>query len=514
MIAYDVNIFKINGTYYKLTDNSYEINELSGRLDNSYSYLVNLISNIEPVTYEVSYVTYTGTEVDLSTYVTYTYLDSIISDIVPVSYNVSYTTYDVTYNTEGGSTPVDLSNFVTYGYLESSLSEIQPVTYNITYTGEDGNIDLTDFVTYGYLESSLSDIQPISYNVTYTGEGGYDDTELRQLIANTNTRIDKLVQGPSVIQEISTITSNSQDLTFAEIFTVNDLFEYTYSVTRKPTSTYNAVIWSNYGDGWPSMISNGTGVSFNENIDIVDLDYKIQVSCNSTDYSQNFTITQSCAERIYLLDGNSMELQNYNARTVNLSSHVLTNYESYSSNVNWLTMQTVSSFNVTANNESTESRTAQISFTNSSNETTTFTVVQPGNPNYDPNGGGGGNNPSEVEYEMTLSNYSDGVIDENNITITCQKAEGSSAPVYNAGSSQLRMYAKNTLQVASENMITKIEFGWASHTSNATISSDVPTLGELVDNVQIWEGESQEVNFTVSDTGQYRITSIKVTVLE
>ena len=510
MIAYDVNIFKINGTYYKLADNSYEVNELSGRLDSSYSYLVSLISNIEPITYEVSYATYTGTEVDLSSYVTYTYLDSIISNMVPVSYNVSYTTYDVTYNTDGGSTPVDLSDFVTYGYLESSLSEIQPVTYNITYTGEGGNIDLTDFVTYGYLESSLSEIQPISYNVTYTGEGGYDDTELRQLIANTNTRIDKLVQGPSVIQEISTITSNSQDLTFAEIFTVNDLFEYTYSVTRKPTSTYNAVIWSTYGNGWPSMISNGTGVSFNENIDIVDLDYKIQVSCNSTDYLQNFTITQSCAERIYLLNGDTCTLPNHNQRSMNLSSYVLTNYSSYSVDSDWITMQNISSIMIAANSESSEERTAILTFTNSSGDSATnFYIVQPGNPN---TGGGGEGESTEVEYEMTLSNFDNGQILQDDITITVEKASGQSAPVYNTGSSELRIYAKNTITISSYFAIKKIEFTTSTH--SATISTDIPTLGEMDNGVQIWEGEYNEILFTVSDSGQYRITGLKITITQ
>lgn len=524
MIAYDVNIFKINGTYYKLTDNSYEVNELSGRLDSSYSYLVSLISNIEPITYEVSYATYTGTEVDLSSYVTYTYLDSIISNMVPVSYNVSYTTYDVTYNTDGGSTPVDLSNFVTYGYLESSLSEIQPVTYNITYTDEGGNIDLSDFVTYSYLGSIISAIQLISYNVTYTGESGYDDTELRQLIANTNTRIDKLVQGPSVTQEISTITSNSQDLTFAEIFTVNDLFEYTYSVTRKPTSTYNAVIWSNYGNGWPSMISNGTGVSFNENIDIVDLDYKIQVSCNSTDYSQNFTITQSCAERIYLLNGDTCTLPNHNQRSMNLSSYILTNYSSYSVDSDWITMQNISSIMIASNSESTEERTAILTFTNSSEDSATnFYIVQPGNPNYDPNGGGGNNELTPNEYEMTILNASANngtdvpTIEENGITLTFNKGSNSSNPPrYYSNGTEIRFYQGNTITISSEYTITKVEFTGEVIKNEGMFESNIPTLGELNSGTLIWEGEYNEIIFTTIGTGsgQFKVFSLKVTILE
>ena len=165
MTTYDVNIIKINGTVYKLIDN-----EIYSKLDSSYSYLMNVINGLQPVSYDVTYTTYTGTEVDLSSYVSYSYLDSIIADIEPVIYEVSY----VTYNTEAENTPVDLSNYVTYTYLENSLSKIQPVTYNVTYSTGESTIDLSSYATTQYVDEKIDSINVTAsyYTVTYTtGEG-------------------------------------------------------------------------------------------------------------------------------------------------------------------------------------------------------------------------------------------------------------------------------------------------------------------------------------------------------
>ncbi|MBQ3415120.1 MAG: hypothetical protein IJH39_07230, partial [Clostridia bacterium] len=77
----------------------------------------------------------------------------------------------------------------------------------------------------------------------------------------------------------------------------------------------------------------------------------------------------------------------------------------------------------------------------------------------------------------------------------------------------IRIYANNTITITSEYTISKVEFTLTSDTT-ATITSNLPSLNNITNNTQIWEGFGNEIVFTVSDIGQYRVTSLKVTILE
>ena len=413
--------------------------------------------------------------IDLSTYATVEYVDTKVSQI------------DVS------ELDVDLSNYVS----KNELSNCSYITIN-----DVPEVDLSTYATTQYVDNKVE-------NIEITG-GNYDDTEIKSDISSLNERLNKYIQGPSVELIQNTISYQEANINIASLFNVNDVFNYRFSKPFLET-TYNPNIWST--TPYPTYNSNDSTYTFKENIDIVDFEYKITAYCDSENYQKEFTITQPCIDRIYFPQGNTLTLEDYTSKFINLTQYIITNYSDFTiDNDSFVVMNNLSGITFNSNSNSKDSRTVTITIHNEY----TFTITQPGNPDYQE-----GQEPideptlEEFEYEMTLNTFADNKIEENDILIEFSKGSGSSAPVYNASSSQLRTYAKNTIVISSTYTITKIEFTRSSHSTNAILTSTTPTLNEIDSSgIQIWEGNSNEVDFLLSDSGQYRITSLKVTLLK
>ena len=418
--------------------------------------------------------------IDTSTYATIQYVDNKFDSI------------DITDGT------INLNNFVS----KQELSSCSYITLN-----DVPQPNLTDFVS----KTELSSCSYITLNDIPAGTGNYDDTEIRADISNLEETLNKYITGPAVELISSTISYEEFNTPLSNLFYVNDLFEYRFSRPYLIT-TYNPNIWVD--NPYPEYNSSDNTYTFKENIDIINLEYKITAYCDSSNYQEDFILTQLCTDRIYFPQGTSLTLDSYNQRSINLTTYIITNLTNYSVTGDFVSMPNIGSILIQSNANSLDNRTATITIIGNNNTEYKFYIIQPGNPDYDPNAGGTEPESQPVEYEMPISTLNEGQISNDNILITLDKASGSSQPVWNGDSSQLRLYAKNTMTISSEYTITKIEFGWASHSKNATLSSNVPTLNDLDNNIQIWEGFSNEVIFTVSDSGQYRITSLKVTILE
>lgn len=419
------------------------------------------------------------------------------------------------------------STYVSYGYFSYNMdniytvvSSIEPVSYQITYSG-DGNIDLSDFAdkiwvedkhyaTESYVIDKVSEIE-------ITG-GNYDDTEIRNDLSYLSDKVDSFILGPSANLKVSEISYNTLVVDdISSLFDLNDLFEYTFKTPYLQT-TYTHSIWNSSPN--PSM--QGNKVTFKENIDIIDFEYKLNVESNINNFSKDLYLIQKATERIYFPNGNELILTSYNQQNINLSQYIVTNFSSYGVNVDWINMPNIKNALIQSNANSLDQRTATITLTDSNSNDYTFTIIQPGNPNYDPNGGsqGGGNTTTEVEYEIDVTGITEDPNDSNNllletngIILSIEKANGSSKPVLNSGT-QIRAYAKNIITISSTNLITKIEFAEVESYKSGYITSNIETLGELIDGNQIWTGEYNEIVFTVSDSGQYRFRGLKVTVLE
>lgn len=86
-------------------------------------------------------------------------------------------------------------------------------------------------------------------------------------------------------------------------------------------------------------------------------------------------------------------------------------------------------------------------------------------------------------------------------------AKGQSAPKFYASSGDARLYANNTMVISAPagKTITSIAFT-ATSQKGGTISADVGTFAN-----NVWTGEADEITFTVSASGQYRVTEMEIT---
>ena len=110
-------------------------------------------------------------------------------------------------------------------------------------------------------------------------------------------------------------------------------------------------------------------------------------------------------------------------------------------------------------------------------------------------------------------------------TITIAQGAGASAPVYNAGTSAVRLYAGNTISVAGSGL-TSITFNLASdaHFRYTTVECSTGAITPAQakgDTSFTWVGNASEVTFTVgeqatlgddgeSKKGQIRFTSLSI----
>ena len=216
-----------------------------------------------------------------------------------------------------------------------------------------------------------------------------------------------------------------------------------------------------------------------------------------------------------------MTLDSYTSRNINLNTYIVTNYDDYNiDNDSFVVMSNLSGMTLNSNANSIDSREINITIHNSY----VFTVIQPGNPDYD------SNNPiieeplEENEYDLSFATdivkgteVSDTLSTDKIDIVFDKNTNSSNAPKYyaNANGSEIRMYANNTLTVSSEYSITKISLSMTeTYNNTATLSSNIDTLNEVENNIQTWTGSSNEVILTVSYSGQYRISAISVTILE
>ena len=114
--------------------------------------------------------------------------------------------------------------------------------------------------------------------------------------------------------------------------------------------------------------------------------------------------------------------------------------------------------------------------------------------------------------DFTLSSNASVTVD--GVTITFAKADGSTAPTwYTAG---LRLYAKNTITVTSENEITNIVFNWEKQGSKtfASVTSKVGSYSHPSSAGKgTWTGSSKSVTFTLGSTSgcQLQLNTLSVT---
>lgn len=119
---------------------------------------------------------------------------------------------------------------------------------------------------------------------------------------------------------------------------------------------------------------------------------------------------------------------------------------------------------------------------------------------------------------FTFSGDGDKTQTKDGITLAIAKAGGANDPVWNANSSQLRMYANNTLTV-SGNGITEIKITWtkqgtkdyAALTCNTgSIASGGASSSKDDPKTDTWTGDATQVIFTLG-TGQRVVVEVEVT---
>ena len=441
-----------------------------------------------------------------TSYITYSYFTSKIEEISTSSPEVSLDGYA----TEDW---VSSAGYVTETRLEERLSSIP----------QGGNVDLTDFATIKYVDDSIR-------NIEISG-GMYDDTEIREDINTIENKLDKFILGPYAY-----LTNNEigyQSLTVEDIsslFTLNDLYEYTFKQPFLDSGVYTHELWNTYFNEspFPSWIDNKK-VIFKENKDINDFDYKITIT-SSNGFNEDIHLIQKATERIYFLQGDSLTLDTYIQKNINLSQYILTNCTSYSVNVDWVNMPNLNSILIYANTNSTEDRTVNITITESNNTEHIFSITQPGNPDYDPNSGDnpGGDTPVEeqsMEYEVTFDTSATNgtevgsTLSNDDISIVFDKGTNSNTSKYYGNATEIRCYQGNTLTISSTYTITKIEFNASVIKNGGMFESNIPTLGSLSNNTLIWEGSYNEIIFntistTGSTSGQFKLLGIKITYLQ
>lgn len=127
--------------------------------------------------------------------------------------------------------------------------------------------------------------------------------------------------------------------------------------------------------------------------------------------------------------------------------------------------------------------------------------------------------PFEIVFTSAAAVTSEGV------TVTCTKGSGSTAPAWNENSSELRLYAKNVIKVASAEDIAKIDFYFHKQGSKAFQSiSMTSTEGTYTDcaastsatdsKIATWEGTSKLVELTLGDAsgGQRVLEKVVITL--
>ena len=127
--------------------------------------------------------------------------------------------------------------------------------------------------------------------------------------------------------------------------------------------------------------------------------------------------------------------------------------------------------------------------------------------------------PFEIVFTSAAAVTSEGV------TVTCSKGSGSSAPAWNEGASELRLYAKNVIKVASAEDIAKIDFYFhkqgsktfqsISMTSTEGTYTDCAASTSATDSkIATWEGTSKLVELTLGDTsgGQRVLEKVVITL--
>lgn len=119
---------------------------------------------------------------------------------------------------------------------------------------------------------------------------------------------------------------------------------------------------------------------------------------------------------------------------------------------------------------------------------------------------------STVEFTISSAD----AVTKDGVTVTLSMGSGSTAPTwYTAG---LRLYAKNTIVVESENTITKVEYvftkqgtkDYATASGDETYTSGGTASSSSVNVTDIWTGSSNSVTVTLGSSGQRVLKSIKV----
>lgn len=116
-------------------------------------------------------------------------------------------------------------------------------------------------------------------------------------------------------------------------------------------------------------------------------------------------------------------------------------------------------------------------------------------------------------YDLT-SGFSNGevvnTIKGTNSSIIFNKGTGSSSPTYYSSGTAIRFYGGNTLTIASENDITKIEFEYSTKPTESNLSISIGTYDFTS---HIWTGTSKEVVLSnTAKSGNFRFQKITVTV--
>ena len=123
--------------------------------------------------------------------------------------------------------------------------------------------------------------------------------------------------------------------------------------------------------------------------------------------------------------------------------------------------------------------------------------------------------PTGAAIDFTFTSNSS--VTKDGVTVTFAKGTGQSAPAWN--SSQLRLYANNTIVVSSATKtLTKIEYvfvkqngkDWATASGDATYTSGGESTGETNQITDIWTGSSKQITLTLGPSGRRVLKSIKV----
>ena len=460
----------------------------------SESYVINKINDIDLNTYATkSYVINKINDIDLSTYATESYVMNKINnlDINGVSlegYATESYVMDKINNLDIND--ISLDGYATESYVLDKISNIDVSSINI---------DLSDYATISYVNDKVSDLDEL---------------------------VSKYTSGPFAYFTNAEISYNEyliEDM--QSLFTYNDLYEYTFGNPYLENTYVTQSIWTYLGESPYPSNSNGSS-TLKENKDIKDFIYKVNVK--STNYDQNSYLTQKCKERIYFLQGDSLTLDSYNQKNINLTTYIATNCITYSvDNVDWVTMPNLTTISLSSNVNSTENRTVNITITESNNTEHIFSITQPGNPDYDPNSGSGDTPVEEqtAEYEVIFDTSATNgtevgdTLSNDDISIVFNKGTNSNASKYYGNGTEIRCYQGNTLTISSTYTITKIEFNATVIKNGGMFESNIPTLGSLSDNTLIWEGSYNEIIFTTisttgSTSGQFKLFGIKITYLQ